>query len=68
MHSEKSAGDQLRELAAGLDNLEIPAAVRMVLPGGLDLDGARQVLDAAADQLDRLDEIDRRLTLVENQR
>ncbi|WP_299592721.1 hypothetical protein [uncultured Microbulbifer sp.] len=67
-NQDQKPGDQLRQLAAGLDRIEIPAAVRMLLPGGLDLQGARVVLEQAAQQLDRLDEIEGRVAALEKNR
>ncbi|WP_346840148.1 hypothetical protein [Microbulbifer sp. SAOS-129_SWC] len=57
---ESPAGQQLRALAANLDGLadNLPAMVRMVLPD-IDTEGAAQVLNAAADELDRLAALDR---------
>ncbi|WP_445354170.1 hypothetical protein ACJJI5_12335 [Microbulbifer sp. EKSA008] len=67
MSIEQQPGDKLRELAQSIESVEIPAAVKMLLPGGTDLKGARSVLEQAASQLDRLDALEERIGQLENQ-
>ncbi|WP_444957758.1 hypothetical protein [Microbulbifer sp. ZKSA002] len=67
MEETNKPGDQLRVLAQSIESVEIPAAVKMLLPGGIDLKGARSVLEQAASQLDRLDALEERIGQLENQ-